>query len=179
MLDASPRCARFVPHILAVVSFALLAGCIDSAGPILTDAKPLLGERPRLQLYALHDGTAHQLIAGTFAWRGTRYVSVKGNAKDIGDFTVHVFEGADLIVQSSRSGRPAEYALARKIADGTYLVAVIDEKDADESTRGQFCSKEAGFACRVATREAVLAFARATAAKPHATGGLAILMAGH
>ena len=31
------------------------------------------------------------------------------------------FAGADLIVQSLRAGHPAEYGIARKLADGTYL----------------------------------------------------------
>jgi hypothetical protein len=179
-----PFRAAFAPQILALASFALLAGCIDSVQPILTDAQPLLGERPRLEFYALREGAAHEPTAETFAWRGTRYVPTGGTAADVGDFTLHnfkgdAFEGADLIVQSIRSGKPAEYAIARKLAGGTYLVVAIDENDADEATRGKFCGHEAGAACRVATREAVLAFAHATAAKPHAAGGLAVLMAEH
>ena len=60
----------------------------------------------------------------------------------------------------------------------SYAVA-IDENDAEEATRSQFCGKETGAACRVASREAVLAFARTTAAKPHPVGGLAVLLADH
>ncbi len=78
-------------------------------------------------------------------------------------------------MQSLRRGHPAEYGIARKLADGTYLLFAVDEDDADEATRAKFCDKGAGTACRVATREAVLAFARASAAKPHPAGGLALL----
>ena len=63
-----------------------------------------------------------------------------------------------------------------QLADGVYLVAVVDESDADEATQNKFCEKPPGTACRVNSREAVLAFARASAAKPHAGGGLALLM---
>ncbi len=150
-----------------------------SAAPILTDSQPLLGKRPHLQFYALRDGAAHEPATETFGWRGARYVRTGGTTDDIGDFTLHTFEGSDLIVQSIRSGHPVEYAIARKLADGTYLVVAIDENDADEATRSKFCSKEANTACRVTTREAVLAFAQTTAAKPHAAGGLAILIAEH
>jgi hypothetical protein len=129
-----------------------------------------------LQFYALRDGAAHEPLSERFAWRGGRYVRTAGD-DSIGDFTLHAFEGGDLVVQSIRSGRPAEYAIARKLADGTYLVVAIDENDADEATRGKFCGNVADAGCRVATRDAVLAFARATAAKPHATGGLAVLLA--
>jgi hypothetical protein len=166
-------------RILAVTSVAMLAGCIDSAKPLLTGAEPLLGERPRLQFYVLRDGAAHEPTAETFRWSDGRYVPVNGNAKDIGAFTLHAFEGMDLIVQSARPGHPAEYAIARKIADGTYFLMAVDETDADDATRRQYCGGEAFAACRVLTREAVEAFARATAAKPHASGGLAVLTAEH
>ena len=109
----------------------------------------------------------------SFRWRDGRYVSIGGTVKDaakeIGDFTLHEFEGADLIVQSRRPGKPVEYAIARKLADGTYLIVAVDENDADAATRGKYCTTDARTACRVTTRDAVLAFARATAAKPHAT----------
>jgi hypothetical protein len=82
-------------------------------------------------------------------------------------------------VQNLRPGHPAEYAIARKLAEGTYLVVAIDEADADDATRGRLCGTKAGSACRVTTRDAVLTFARATAAKPHSAGGLAVLMADH
>ena len=100
----------------------------------------------------------------------------RGNAKDIGPFTLHAFEGTDLIVQSLRSGKPVEYGIARKLADGVYLLIAVDESDADAATQNKFCDKAANVACRVKSREAVLALARATAAKPHAGGGLALLM---
>jgi hypothetical protein len=130
-----------------------------------------------LQLYGVHGGAAHEPGSEIIAWRGDRYIRTGGPTKDIGDFSLHDFEGNDLLVQSFPSGKPVEYALARKIADGTYLVFPIDETDADEATRTKLCGKEAGASCRVTTRDQVLAFARATAAKPHSTGGLAIVMA--
>ncbi len=69
----------------------------------------------------LRDGTAREPRSETFAWRNGRYVPIRGAASDIHDFTLHAFEGADLIVQSMRAGHPAEYAIARKLADGIYL----------------------------------------------------------
>jgi hypothetical protein len=170
--------SRFAPAAFALLGLISLAGCIDSAAPILTDAKSMLGERLHLQLYGVHDGAAHEPGSETVAWRGDRYVHIGGTVKDLDDFSLHDFEGNDLLVQSMRRGKPVEYALARKIADATYLVFPIDESDADEATRTKLCGKDAGAACRVTTREQVLAFARATAAKPHSTGGLAIVMAG-
>ena len=126
---------RRAPQLFAVAICALLAGCIDSAAPILTDAQPFLGEAPHLQFYALHDGAAHEPTDQTFRWQDGRYVAQSGASNDIGDFTLHPFEGADLLVQSIRSSLPTEYAIAHKLADGTYLVFYVDENDADDATR--------------------------------------------
>jgi hypothetical protein len=180
MNKISSRRAHRAPHLLslalALASFALLSGCISSDGPVLTDGQPLLGKEPRLRFYVLRDGTVREPSAETFRWQDGRYVPIGGSAKDIGPFTLHAFEGTDLIVQSIRAGKPVEYGIARKLADGVYLLVAVDESDADEATQNKFCEKPPGTACRVKSREALLAFARATAAKPHAGAGLALLM---
>ena len=166
-----------LPLILALSMCIALTNCIDSAKPILAESEPLLGDQVRFQLYALREGAAHDPMAATFAWRGDRYVLTSAGGEGFGDFTVEVLEGPDLIVQSIRPGLATEYAIARRLADGTYLVVAIDESDSGQSARDQFCRKETGASCRVSTRDAVLAFARATAAKPHSSGGLAVLLA--
>jgi len=171
------RFAHLVFRALALASFALVAGCIDAAEPILTDGQPLLGERLSLQLFALQDGTARDPGTATFMFQDGRYVQTGGSENSLGDFTLHAFAGADFIAQTVKAGLPAEYAIVRKLVDGAYLVFVIEESDADEATRNKFCSGEFRMSCRVSTREAVLAFARATAAKPHQSGGLVLLMA--
>jgi hypothetical protein len=180
MTKISSRHAHRAPHFLslglALASLALLTGCISSNGPILTDGQPLLGKEPHLRFYVLRDGTAREPSAETFRWQDGRYVPVGDSAKDIGPFTLHAFAGSDLIVQSVRTGKPVEYGIARKLADGVYLLFAVDEDDADEATQNKFCEKAASVACRVKSREAVLALARATAAKPRADGGLALLM---
>jgi hypothetical protein len=178
MNKCSSQRTSFVHHILALASIILLTGCISSDAPILTDGQPLLGDQPHLQFYTVRDGGAREPATVTFRWRDGRYVPVGGTQKDIGPFTPHVFEGADLLIQSIRPGKPVEYAIARQLAEGTYLLFAVDEADADDATRAKYCNTDHSVACPVTTREAVLAFAHATAAKPHSTGGLAILM-GH
>ncbi len=172
-----PRRVRLARKIPVFLGLSLLAGCIDSAQPLFTDARPLLGQRPRLEFYVLRDGKAREPASATFAWRNGRYVPIRGTANDIHDFTLHTFAGDDLIVQSLRRGHPAEYGIARKLAEGAYLLFAVDESEADEATRAKFCDRSAGTACRVATRAAVLAFAQASAAKPHPAGGLALCLA--
>ena len=161
-----------------IVTASLLAGCIDSSAPILTEAKPMLGERLHLQLYSLRNGSAVDPEQFIYVWSGTHYARARGS-RNMNDFTVHPFEGGDLIVQTVPSGRvrSTEYALLHLLMDGVYYVVVIDEDDADEATRNANCAKAGDYACRVTTREQLFAFARATAARKKTDGGLAIRLA--
>jgi hypothetical protein len=169
---------RFSLRAAASALLALsLAGCIDSAGPILTDAQPLLGQTLRLQLYTLDKGYAVDPDQAVYTWDGKHYVhSGGGGLKDVSAFTVHEFEGGDYIAQDVPTEHPQinEYGLVRKLADGVYLVRAIDEEDADATTRAAHCNHAGKAACRISTREQLFAFARATAAKRYQTGGLAI-----
>jgi hypothetical protein len=163
----------------AALLSALLAGCVDSAAPILTDAQPMFGPRIRLHVYSLVDGRATGPDIGTFRWDGTQYRVVGRPTLDLAAFTIFPFAGNDLIAQS-RNSRPRvkgiEYAVVRKQADGVYLVGGIDEDDADAPTRAAHCAKGGSSGCRIETRDALLAFAKATAAKPDFKGALAIIV---
>jgi hypothetical protein len=162
------------------ITFAalLLAACVSSRDPILGDAKPMLGERLRMALYGLETGGAGKPERATFRWDGSRYVN-RGGMKDIASFTLHEFEGRDLIAQSLSRGKDKrfEYAIVRKLADGVFLVFPIDEDDADAATRASACAKTGSASCQADTRDQLLALARAAAAKPRDHGGLAILLA--
>lgn len=169
---------RRVRHFFSIVALVLgLAGCVASEAPLLEGGKPLLGAEPNLQLYSLRSGAARDPGTARFRWNGQRYVGLSGEFK-AGAFSIHPFEGQDLILQSvsTRPDHPIEYALARVLAPGVYLVQPIDESDADAATRAR-CTGTERFVCRIRTREELTAFARATAAKHHAQGGLAILLA--
>jgi len=170
--------ARLFATGAAIASALLLAGCIDSKEPILTGAQPVLGSKLTLQLYGLRDGHAVDPERVRFAWDGKRYVRAGGGVKDIASFSLHPFEGGDSIVQSVSVRHPehVEYAIAHPLADGVYLVNAIDEEDADATARAQ-CTHPGGVACRIETREQLFAFARATAARHNANGGLAIRLA--
>ena len=148
-----------------------LSACVESETPVLTDAKPLLGERIRLRLYSLRESGAYDPQAIRFRWDGTRYVNA-GGSKDLTSFTIHAFEGADMIAQNF--GKRIEYALVRKLATGVFLVVPIDENDADEATRAKYCHKVGGSSCRAESKDDIFALARATAAKPQDRGGLVI-----
>jgi hypothetical protein len=172
-----------LPKSAALLVFAslALAGCIDSSGPILSDSQQAFGPKLRLQLYALHDGFAQDPEQAVFTWNGALYEHAGGALREVAAFSVHPFEGGDYIIQEVPRKRPriAEYALLHKIADGVYLVQAIDEADADEPTRASMCGKgdaKDPSPCRIATREQLFAFARATAARRKQDGGLALLL---
>jgi hypothetical protein len=162
-----------------VLASLALSGCISSTTPVLSDAKPILGDHGQIHVYSLSGGAAHDPEVLTFRWSGSRYLlQQKGKSQDTSDFTVHPYQGRDLIVQATgaRPPKPVEYALARRIADGTYLVVPIDEDDLDEPTRAKFCVKTQDASCRIATPEQLFVFARATADKPIDGGGLAVIV---
>jgi len=153
-----------------------LSACIDSDGPILTDAQPVLGPRLNLQLYTLRKGVADEPEKVQFAWNGQRYARSGGGMKDVAAVTVHAFEAGDYILQSVpvRQPQKIEYALLRPLASGAYLVIAIDEADADEAALAAHCKHPEGAACRIETREQLFALARATAAKHRDEGGLVL-----
>lgn len=162
--------------IVALLCALSLSGCIDSATPILTDSQPLIGETFRMQFFSLRKGTAYDPEQARYVWNGKQYVHADGGMADVAAFTVHAFENDNLIVQSmpAEKDRVVEYGLLRRLADGVFLLLPIDEDDADEATRAKYCQHVAKAACGVTTREQIVTFARATAARRKDSGGLVI-----
>ena len=158
---------------LAALCALSLSGCIDSAAPIPTDAKPEFGPKLKLQLFTLREGAARDPDRVGYAWNGTHYAG--GGMRDVRAFSVVPFEAGDFIIQTVpvNRARGTEYAVLHKIADAVFQVIAIDEEDADEPTRAA-CKHTDGAACRIETRDQLFAFARATAARKKDTGGLAI-----
>ena len=137
--------SRLIVRAAAAALCALsLTGCVDSDGPILTDAEPLFGtDDPAPVLYSLRKGFADEPEQASFKWDGERYVHASGGMPDITAFTVHRLEGRAYIVQSVAAKRPniIEYAVAHKLAEGVYQVTAIDQDDADGATRKRFCKQ--------------------------------------
>lgn len=163
----------FAPAALGLA----LGGCISSTAPILTDAKPVLGERGTIHVYELDQGAARNPGTVTFQWTGGRYV-VRGKTFGFNEFTAYAYEGRDWILQATTQRNPQRiaYGLARKLVNGVYLLVDIKETDADETTRMKFCTKTQDEPCRIATPEQLFVFARAAADKPVEDGGLAVVM---
>jgi hypothetical protein len=167
----------FLFHAGAAVAALALTGCISSTAPILSDAKPVLGERGLIHVFTLSQGAAHDPGVVSFQWSGSRYL-LRGKPIGFSDFTAYPYEGRDWIVQGTTQRPPSrvEYGLARKVADGVYLLVPINEDDADPPTREKFCTKTQDASCRIATPEQLFVFARASADKPLEGGGLAVVV---
>jgi hypothetical protein len=167
----------FLLSASAALASLALAGCISSTAPVLSDAKPVLGERGLIHVFTLSQGAAHDPGQVPFQWSGSRYL-LRGKLIGFSDFTAYPYEGRDWIVQGTTQRPPIriEYGLARRLADGTYLLMPINEEDADPSAREKFCTKTQDAACRIATPEQLFAFARASADKPVEGGGLAVVV---
>jgi len=156
-----------------------LSGCIDSSGPILSDSQPVFGPRLKLQLYGLRKGYADEPQQVNFNWNGALYAHAGGGLREVSAVSIHPFEAGDYIIQEvpAKRARITEFALLHKLAEGVYQVVVIDEADADEPTRAAYCGKgdkTDPSSCRIETRDQLLAFARATAARRKEDGGLVI-----
>jgi hypothetical protein len=153
-----------------------LTGCISATGPILGDAKAILGERIQVHAFAGPKDGKRDYTTGIFEWSGSRYVRRSGNFTD---FTIHPYEGRDLIIQSqsSRGSTTIDFGLARRVTEGVYLILPIQEEDADEPTRARFCTKTQGASCRISTPEQLFVFARATAARDEDTAAVAVVVA--
>jgi hypothetical protein len=169
--------ARILLPGISIVASLALSGCISSTAPILGDANALLGERGQIHIFNARETGPGAHSVATFRWAGGRYV-LSGRSIGVSDFTVHAYEGRDLIVQSrsARAPHPTEYALARKLANGVYMVQPISEDDADESARQRFCEKTPNASCRITTPEQLFVFARATADKELENGGIAVIV---
>jgi hypothetical protein len=163
----------------AALAALALTGCISSSAPVLSDAKPVLGERGLIHAFTLSQGAAHDPEVLSFQWSGSRYL-VHGKSLGFSDFTAYPYEGRDWILQGTTQRRPQriEYGLARRLAEGVYLLVPLNEDDADEATREKFCTKTQDASCRIATPEQLFVFARASAAKPVEGGGLAVVVPG-
>lgn len=85
----------------AILCALSLSACVDSSGPLLPDARPMFGEQLRLQFYSLRKGFADEPEQATYKWDGAKYARTGRGMSDIGSFSVHPFEGGNLIVQSA------------------------------------------------------------------------------
>jgi hypothetical protein len=177
MTQTRLRSARPTLATLVLILGLALSGCVSSTEPILGDSGSLVGDGGQLYLFDVEEGGTSNPRTYRFQWASSRYVA-RSRAVEVSDFTIHAYEGRNLIVQARARQplRPYFYALARRVTDGVFLLTAIDPNDADEATRNRFCIKSRDTPCRIETPEQLFVFARATAAKETGRGKLAVLV---
>jgi len=162
-----------------VTAALVLSGCVESQTPLITDARPLLGQQFEVHLYEdFVDGKATDFHTANYRWHDGQYMRGSGAARDAKRFVAQSLAGNDFLLQSSDDrGKPFYYWIGRKLAVGVYLIFPLDETDADEAMRIAICGKDRpdGF-CPVASYDQVLTLARATAAKPVQKAALGVVL---
>lgn len=161
---------------IGALGIVTISGCIESKKPVLDGAKPAIGESGKLHVFTLSEGTAREPGVASYRWTGTNYTMSMPSEKD-SEFTAHPLSDRDWIIQAGSANKGAfAYSVARKLADSVYLIAYIDRDHVDETTRKTLCVEQTRITCRIETREQLLAFARATAARTGDSGGLVVIV---
>jgi hypothetical protein len=162
---------------LVMATMLALSGCVTSEAPVLGQSLQPFGDGAKFQFYSLRGGAAHEPSLMHLRWTGKSYTALGPDFHKDNALTFHALDGNDLVAQviDGRPDRKVDYAVLRQAAEGVYLVNPVDEDDADAATRAKFCAAPSG--CRVTTPEQVMGLARATAAKRHPRGALAIRIA--
>src|SRR5262245_57340279 len=115
----------------AILSTLTLAGCVDSSGPLLRNAEPILGQKLRVHVVPVGKEQTDpngEILAYTWngAWNGGRYEPAAKSKGTQQPFTVHYFGAQDYIAQgfptSDTVVETVTYALIRKVAEGVYVM---------------------------------------------------------
>ena len=170
----------FLHAALCVVTAVALSACVESKTPLITDAKPLLGESFEVHLYEnFNDNKAADLHTATYRWSNGQYERTSGLARDVQRFVAQRLDGNVFLIQStSHESKTYNYWVGHKLAAGVYSILPVNENDANTSVRESICGTEhPEGVCRVSTYAEVAALARATAKAPEAEASLGVLMA--
>jgi hypothetical protein len=173
------------PRRLFSLMFILLSGfsltaCLQSKSPLLTDAKPVLGDRFQLNLFEeFIEGKAATVRTSVFHWSGDRYTGVSGDSSGVKETVVQPLAGSDFIVQISEGqiseGKGYVYLLGRKLSEGTYQIFSMEPAFDDQAARTKLCTASDQFDCTITTRAQLDAIARAAAAKPPKESVVAVI----
>ena len=167
--------------VVAVATASLtLSACVESQMPLISDARPLIGQQFEVHLYEnFVDGKANDFHAAVYRWKDGQYVRASGLARDAKSFVAQSLAANDFLIQSTdENGKRFDYWIGRKFTDGVYLIFPLDENDADDATRNAVCGKDGpDRVCRIKTYDQLVTLARATAAKPVREAALGVLVA--
>ena len=171
---------RFLMRVAVAATVTLaLSACVESQVPLITDARPLIGQQFEVHLYEnFVDNKANNFHAATYRWKDGQYVRASGLASDAKRFVAQSLAANDFIIQSTDgNGKRFVYWIGRKLTDGVYLIFPLDEADADDATRNAVCGSDQPDVCRIMNRDQLITLAKATASKPARDAALGVLLA--
>jgi hypothetical protein len=153
------------PAVVMLLGALLLCGCVQSKKAFLTGTKPLLGDRFQLHTFEdFTDGKAATVKTAVYRWNATRYTLVSGEVSGVKFLVIQPLDDNEFLIEATDDEDYA-YLLARKLADGTYRVSPVNEKNLDAATQKRLCVAQDSNTCTVATREGLDTFVRASAGK--------------
>jgi len=164
--------------MLAVTAAVSLSACVESKNPLVTDAKPLVGQLFEVHLYEdFVEKKASGFHAAVYQWKDGQYVRASGLVRDVKHFVAEPLTGDDFIIQSSDDRDNYLYWIGRRLTPGVYMIFGIDEKDADDATRKAICGDRQDDICMVTNRQQLVTLAHASAAKLPRNPALGVLLA--
>ena len=171
----------------AVALLALFSGsCVISDRPLVVGSKPILGERFDAVLFRdFTEGSGYSSQKVGYRWSDGFYVRRSASGKYMVRFAAEPISDTDLLVERTQDDRPEgrpklfTYFIARKVADGAYLIAPLNENDLSVSDREGICGKDQpeGF-CAIKDHDQLVTSARATAGKTWRNTSVAVLTFG-
>jgi hypothetical protein len=163
---------------VAAIAALFLSGCVQSQTPLITDARPLLGEQFEVHLYEdFVENKASGMHAAIYQWKDGQYVRAGGLTQDAKRFVAEPLAGNDFVIQSSdEAGMIHLYWIGRRLSPGVYLIFGVDETAVDNVNRKAICGDRSEVICWVSTRDQLLSLARATAAKPPRNPALGVVL---
>jgi hypothetical protein len=143
----------------------MLSGCVQSKTPFLTGTKPLMGDRFQLNTFEdFADGKAVTVKSGVFNWNGARYALVSGEVSGVKFFSFEPQDNGEVLVEATDE-KDYAFLLAHKLAEGTYRMSPVDEKNVDAATQKRLCVEQDSNTCTIASREALDTMVRASLGK--------------
>lgn len=174
-------------RLVAVALLALgLGSCVISDKPLVVGSKPLFGDRFDAILFRdFTEGAGYSSQKVGYRWMDGYYVRASAGGKHMVRFAAETLSATDFLIERSQDDRAAgqaklfTYFIARKVADGAYLVAPLSENDLSAADREAMCDKDQpeGF-CSIKDHDQLMTSARATEGKTLRNVSVAVLTFG-
>ncbi len=174
-------------RLVAVALVALgLGSCVISDKPLVVGSKPLLGDRFDAVLFRdFTEGSGYSAQKVGYHWSDGYYLRASAGGKHMVRFAAETLSATDFLIERSQDDRAAgqaklfTYFIARKVADGAYLVAPLNENDLSAADREAMCDKDQpeGF-CSIKDHDQLMTSARATEGKTLKNVSVAVLTFG-